>query len=162
MIRGSAALPLQGFLPFYFFVVRTFSILWTRLSRSLEQATLEVLRLRNTISFFFSKPFCAECLVKKAVHCHRRRSPFSLLLRKKAAPRRKWRYFSVQLQAFCCLEDRKAWQVCNRCRKTVPDSTSRLVKNCEFLDVRTRGMHSIITSCIFLCHIYGLNLTSSW
>ena len=104
MTRGSAALPLQGFLPFYFRVIRAFSILRTRLSRTLEQATLEVLRLRNTISFFFSKPFCAECLVKKAVHCHRRRSPYSLLLRKKAAPRRKWRYFSVQLQAFCCLE----------------------------------------------------------
>ena len=95
MTRGFAALPLQGFLPFYFRVIRAFSILRTRLSRSLEQAKWEVLRLRNTISFFFSKPFCAECLVKKAVHCHRRRSPFSLLLRKKAAPRSK---------AFCCLE----------------------------------------------------------
>ena len=88
----SAALPLQGFLSFYFRVVRAFSILWTRLSRSLEQAILDVLRLRNTISFFFSKPFCAKCLVNKAVHCQRR-LPFSLLLRKKSRAAKKMTLF---------------------------------------------------------------------
>ena len=31
-------------------------------------------------------------------------------------------------------------------RKRVPDHRS-LVKNCEFLDVRSTGMHAIITGC---------------
>ena len=46
MIMGSAAPPLLSFLPFFFFFffhIRAFSIQWTRLSRSLEQASQLIL-----------------------------------------------------------------------------------------------------------------------
>ena len=40
----------------------------------------------------------------------------------------------------------KVGKIGHRDRKTVPDSRS-LVKNCEFLDVRATGIHSMITGC---------------
>ena len=48
MIMGSAALPLLIFLPF--FHIRAFSIQWTRLPQSLEQASQLI--LREHLSFF--------------------------------------------------------------------------------------------------------------
>ena len=59
-------------------------------------------------------------------------------------------------KSFFVFKPRKACQIDNRGKKTVSDLSS-LVKNFEFFDVRTTGMHTIITG--YSCVIF-VDLTS--
>ena len=53
-------------------------------------------------------------------------------------------YFNKNSSTF--FKSRKAWEIGNRSRKTVPDPGS-LVKNCNFFNIRATGMHAKITGC---------------